>query len=30
VPLAVMRTISAAIYLVLGVVSLAETAGYLG
>ena len=30
VPLSVMRYVSAAIYAVLGVVSLAETAGYLG
>jgi putative Ca2+/H+ antiporter (TMEM165/GDT1 family) len=30
VPLAMMRYISAAIYAVLGVVSLLETAGYLG
>jgi putative Ca2+/H+ antiporter (TMEM165/GDT1 family) len=30
VPLKVMRIVSAAIYAVLGLVSLAETAGYLG
>ena len=30
VPLAMMRYISAAIYAVLGIVSLLETAGYLG